>query len=206
MVEDASAVLVVEPDPAIRRLITLTFASAVLRVANLAPEESVEGAIAGARASAIVVNVGDAGEGGIALLRELQAATAAKILALTASTSGASVHDCLRHGAFDVLLMPFDPDDLELAVQLALGFEAPFAAGPPPATAHPLALTEWRILRLLGAAQGEPVLHRELLGKLWGQAFRDDRDLLQYWLDRLGKRVPLVDYHGVGCAWQGGIE
>jgi DNA-binding response OmpR family regulator len=142
-----------------------------------------------------------------------------RVVVLTGVDSADALVECLNMGAFDIALKPFDPDDLEYCVKLALGDEveressqAPVHAGPVTldfqacrldnrfGRAPQLSLSEWRLLEVLAAHAGQAVLYQELLGRVWGPSFRSHLPFLDAWMARLQKKVGLSEFHGVGYA------
>ncbi|HMB54698.1 MAG TPA: sigma-54 dependent transcriptional regulator, partial [Thermoanaerobaculia bacterium] len=90
-----------------------------VRVAASADRALADGAADGA--DAVIADLKMPGLSGLELLRELQARDAAQpVILLTGHGTVASAVECMRAGAFDYLLKPADPDELEMVLERAL--------------------------------------------------------------------------------------
>lgn len=112
------------------------------------------------------------------------------VIVVTGVTNEKELVACLERGADEILLKPFRPEELESAVRLLLGLAQPVETddGPFPASEDEIDLargrivrrgeamflsrTELRILRALLSKNGQPLLHQEILGQIWGRNFR----------------------------------
>jgi len=127
--------------------------------------------------------------------------------------------ECLTAGAFDLLLKPFAPEDLEHCVQLALGRPTVPHPGPSMRVARMqvdlarrrlardgnpeiMSLSEWRLLDALAGRLGTPVLYQELISRAWGPEYRNALPYLDAWMARLKRHVAVEEFHGVGYVLQ----
>jgi two-component system KDP operon response regulator KdpE len=141
----------------------------------------------------------------------------APVIVLADVSTADFVTTSLVAGAFDFLLMPFDPDELETCLRFAVGRQTP-SSGPSGIVRVgdtridlgarslsregylPLSYSEWRLLEALLAASGEPVLYSELLTRLWSRQFSSAVDLLRLVAERVRTKIPLQEFFDVGYA------
>jgi two-component system KDP operon response regulator KdpE len=216
MTETGRHALVIEDDVGLARLVTLILTGAGFRVSLKPDADAGVAATKDDPPDVILLDLAlpdlSCGEP----LANCQTNYQAPVIVITGAHNQDWLVDCLRMGAFDLALKPFDPEDLEDCVRLAVGadFECPTTV---PALRRDdleidfasyrfmrggqrlrLSLTEWRLLEMLATRPGEVVLDQELLRRVWGPHFRSHLAFLQAWMSRLQKKVGLAEFHGVG--------
>jgi two-component system, OmpR family, KDP operon response regulator KdpE len=160
------------------------------------------------------------------LLTVLKEQVASQVIIMTAVHEEHELLACLRLGADEIVTKPFLPDeDLAPAIRFLTSDPAAgeMSAEPIPmgqinidrargrvtrvtGEEIPLSWTEWRLLQVLLARPGLPVLQRELLSKVWGPRFQGYVELLQAWMSRLSEKMHtgtstgnlIADFLGVG--------
>ncbi|HEX5165881.1 MAG TPA: response regulator transcription factor [Thermomicrobiales bacterium] len=145
---------------------------------------------------------------GIEALRRIRTQSNVPVILLTARTAGRDKVRSLDLGADDYVTKPFDPDELSARVAAVLR-RATIAAAPAEQVLHydgvtieltnrrvlvgdeeiHLSRTEWEVLSLLAANPGRVMTHGELLGRIWGPAFRDETSYLRTWISRIRKKL-----------------
>jgi two-component system, NtrC family, response regulator AtoC len=106
-------VLLVDDEPAIRRMLKLLLAGKGHRVAEAGDAAEALAALAQEAPEVILLDLQLPGRSGLEVLPELLAAApAAKIVMMTAHGSIASAVEAMRTGAWDYLTKPFDNDEL----------------------------------------------------------------------------------------------
>jgi DNA-binding response OmpR family regulator len=220
--EDARQVLVIEDDPAIARLVKLVLSSSGFSVTITTDGESGISAAREQQRAVVLLDMTLPGIPGREVLNTLVRECSAPVIVLTAAHSPELLLECMQAGAFDVTLKPFDPDDLEACVKLAVREEFSHTSTLPVVRAGRIQLdfstyclsnrfdgreampllsfSEWRLLEILAAHPGQTVLYQELLGRVWGPSFRPHLKLLEAWMERLRKKVGLSEFHGIGYA------
>jgi DNA-binding response OmpR family regulator len=166
------------------------------------------------------------GSAGQDILTVLKEQAASPVIIMTAVHEEDELLACLRLGADEIVTKPFLPEeDLAPAIRFLTGDhpagEASTEAIPMgeididrargkvtrvTGESIPLTWTEWRLLQVLLARQGLPVLQKELLSKVWGPRFQGYVRLLQAWMSRLSEKMHagpptgslIGDFLGVG--------
>lgn len=225
-VSEAPLILVVDDDPALRRMIRLALASDGFEVA-LAEDGEAALRLAPERAPAAIlldVRLSD-GPDGQDVLSALKARDDTPVIVVSGDSDEALRIACMERGADEFLDKPFAPDALERHLRYLLRHDE---APPDPDIAVRigdlsidmtrqvvfrdgamirLSLTTWTLLELLITADGEAVLYRELLTHALGRTHARDVELLRVCIERLRSKVDsptsgskIVDFHGVGYA------
>ena len=206
--EAAPLVLLIGDDPGMGRLINVTLSSGGFAVRH--ETDGPAGLTTAMRDNPdiVLVNLSRYDSSDVPIVPQLTAQLSSPVVVLTDAAFGDHLLLCLKGGAFDILLRPFEPDELEAAVRLAVGDLGALAkekleSGPDMWTRDSrglVSLTEWKMLRLLAVAAGEPVLYQELITRIWGRTLRNDLSFLKAWIDRLRQKFPITEFHGVGYA------
>lgn len=211
-------VLVIEDDPAVGRLMTFVLTDAGFQV-SITPDAEVGLATAKEdRPDVVLLDLNLQRLSCQDTLTALKKSSQVPVIVLTYADFEDVLVECLQLGGFDIAFKPFDPDDLEACVRLAVGvdltrstslptlkgvnLEIDFAAYRFTKAGQPLrlSLSEWRLLEVLASRPGQTVLYQELLGRVWGGQFRNRLSFLQVWITRLQKKIGLAEFHGVGYA------
>ena len=182
----AHSVLVVDDDPALRRMLRTSLGAEGWRVLEAA---NGHGAITEAARSApdvVLLDLGLPDLDGMEVLRRLRAASAVPVVVLTVRDDEASKVTALDSGADDYVSKPFGIAELTARLRAALrhrlqqdGAAAVFASGEisidlvrrsvmrAGAPVH-LSPREYDILAMLAKHAGQVLTHRQILGELWG--------------------------------------
>ena len=213
----ARHVLLVEDDAPIGRLVSLVLTGAQYRVTVCLSGETALMTLQEEPVDVLLLDipVPAVADARLGLLREVGKTP---VIVMTDLDDETVLVDCLRAGAFDILLKPFVPEQLETAVGLAAGLDVNGISDLPALTSNvldidfaslraarsgvrqPLSLSEWRFLEALARRLGQTVLYQEILRHVHGPAFRDYPRLGQAWAARLGKKISLAEFHGLGYA------
>ncbi len=146
---------------------------------------------------------------GFDVLRELRSFSSVPVIVLSALGADAERIKGLRLGADDYLPKPFNPDELLArieAVRRRMGSEEgsktsesvsfgsvdiDFARRRVVVDGNEQYLTriEWLLLSELARNSGRLMLYEELLGKVWGQEYRGDIQILRTWVSRLRRKL-----------------
>lgn len=199
-------VLVIDDEPQIRRLLTLTLESNGFRV--LAASGGQEGLVLAAqqRPSAVLLDLGLPDLSGGEVLRRLREWSEVPVIILTALDVEAEKVSALDAGADDYVTKPFNTGELLARLRVALRHAsrdpAPpvFQAGPlvvdlatRRVTIHgrevTLTVTEYSLLRFFVRHAGKVLTHRMILREVWGPAAESQMHYLRVYVARLRTKL-----------------
>lgn len=187
-----SRVLVVDDEPAIRRLLEAILVRGGHAVVQASDSRSALAALAREPVDATILDLGLPDRDGLELIGLLREQNAGPLIVLTARGEVAEKVAALDLGADDYMTKPFDGDELLARLRSALrrGHRREPADG---AISHgdltidaarhevrlrgepvPLTPREFAVLQALVAAGGRVLTHATLLEKVWGKAHLDD--------------------------------
>ena len=206
--DDRPAILVVDDDPRMQRLLRLNLERAGYRV-----DTAAEGAAALDRVELeppdlILLDVMMPVMDGLTCLARLRAFSDLPVILLTAKGEERDKVEGLDLGADDYLTKPFGPAELLARVRAALRRRTPGAEPAPTALAvgdltinlarrrvlrqgreiH-LTPTEYKLLYELATKRGRVLLHGELLARVWGPDYRDEVDYLWTYVRYLRQKI-----------------
>jgi two-component system KDP operon response regulator KdpE len=206
------SILVVEDDNGLGRLITISLTSEGWRVTLASTAQFGEAAPAEGHYDGILVDVQSFDPGTIDQLTRASDNGKRPFVILTDIDREDQLLDLMSSRCFDILQKPFSPEDLESCVGLACGLitrptsdlkgadirlaEIGEKLGQDPG--NRLSLSEWRLLEVLASRPREPVLYQELLGRVWGPLFRNYRQFLSAWIERLATKIEVDSHLGIG--------
>ena len=201
-------ILVVEDEPAIRELITVSLVAAGYEVDGVADAESAQAAINDALPALLLLDWMLPGQSGLAFARALRANPRTRelpIIMVTARGDEADKVAGLEAWVDDYVTKPFSPRELNARIKAVLRRRAPEAAGEPlragsleldPATHRvtagdrpvPLGPTEFRLLRFLLARPERVHTRAQLLDQVWS----DHMDIEERTVDVHVRRLRLA--------------
>lgn len=216
-------ILVIEPEPAIVRLIEVLLLAEDYEVSSSADLRD-EAYLSGVDADLILIDIVPPYQEGIGMLHHLRASSAAPIVAMSTSDDAGVRLAILESGADDFLTVPFDPDQLLSHVRFLLAeqdevdseqmvlnvgsIEVDFKRRIVRVDDDPVGLSysEWVLLECLAGEPGHPCLTSELLMKVWGVGAKHDYKFLTSWIQRLQSKLGcdpanprlIRPYHDVG--------
>ena len=118
-----ATVLLVEDDPAMRRMIREVLATAVAEVVEVDSSQDALGYLEDHEVAVVVTDLRMPRIGGLEVLRFAKARDAmTQVILLTGHATVESAVEALKGGAYDYLRKPFEPDDLRRIVDRALEF------------------------------------------------------------------------------------
>jgi len=204
---NAGKLLVIEDDPAIRRLLAVTLERAGYRVILAASAREGLSAIDIDRPDAIMLDLGLPDRDGLELIQPIRARSAAPIIVVSARENTAEKVAALDLGADDYVVKPFDSEELLARVRTAFrhrGGEGderlPLRIGPieidllhrrvlrSAADIH-LSPKEYEVLAELAKKPDRVITHGALLQTVWGPAHLDRVDYLRIVVRNLRQKL-----------------
>ncbi len=199
-------ILVVDDEPQIRRLLTLTLESNGFGVLTAAGGQ--EGLVLAAqqRPSAVLLDLGLPDLSGQEVLRRLREWSEVPVIILTALDTESEKVAALDGGADDYVTKPFNAGELLARLRVALR-HASKDPGPPVVVAGPLTVdlasrrvtvsgrevvltvTEYSLLRLFARHAGRVLTHRMILREIWGAAAETQTHYLRVYVARLRTKL-----------------
>jgi len=154
----------------------------------------------------VLLDLGLPGMDGLAVLSAIRSWSQVPILVLTARNSGSDAAEVLDAGADDFLGKPFAVDELAARMRALLrrtasrperapvitdDFTLDLAARRATAHEHPVHLTatEWRLLDALIEQEGAVVDQHQLLTRVWGVGYTDQRDYVRVFVGSLRHKL-----------------
>ncbi|MEP6574366.1 MAG: response regulator transcription factor [Gemmatimonadota bacterium] len=202
------AVLIVDDEPQIRRVVRNAFKADFPRV--LEAETGAQGVdlAAAERPDLVILDLGLPDLSGLDVCREIRKWSAVPIVVLTARHSEDEKVTLLDAGADDYLTKPFSPAELQARVRAVLRRSGGTGT---PATrleqdglvmdlhqrelrrdgvAIHLTPIEWELLRVLMSQPGRTLTHQQLFREVWtGRAFGDAQQYLRVYVAQLRRKI-----------------
>jgi two-component system KDP operon response regulator KdpE len=200
-----TAVLVIEDEPAMRRLLVTTLQAQGFTVTQASSLAQAERSLS-LEPAAILLDLGLPDGDGLAFLRTLRRASSVPVVVLSARDREDDKVTALEAGADDYLTKPFGPRELIARIRVALRHAGPVPDDPVlvigPFTIdrarhevtvanRPVHLTpiEFRMLALLVRHAGKVVTHARLLEDVWGARGHDQHHYLRVHMAALRRKV-----------------
>jgi two-component system KDP operon response regulator KdpE len=179
-------VLLIEDEPAIRRLLRLSLTRQNYQVIEAPTADGALAFLSQEQADLAILDLGLPDLDGLDLLRRIRATQRLPIIVLSSRTSERSKVDALELGADDYVTKPFGMEELLARMRTALrhgyaakGEDAIFRNGPLVVDLTrrrvtvggkevKLSPTEFSILKLLVAHAGKVLTHRQIMEEIWG--------------------------------------
>jgi two-component system KDP operon response regulator KdpE len=200
-----SAILIVDDEPQIRRMLRIVLESEGYRVLEAATGQ--EGLVEAATRlpEAIILDLGLPDQYGIDVLRRLREWTEIPVLILSVQDAGDEKVAALDAGADDYVTKPFDSRELLARLRVLLRrnrspdepvvecgpLKMDFAARLAWVNGRELDLTatEYSLLRMLARHAGKIVTHKQLLASVWGPNAVEQSQYLRVFLSHIRKKL-----------------
>jgi two-component system KDP operon response regulator KdpE len=201
----APLVLVVDDEPAIRRLLRTSLLVQSFRVAEAATGQAALEAVAAGGIDAVLLDLGLPDLDGMEAIKRLRAFSPVPILVLTVRDDERSKVAALDLGADDYVTKPFGTAELMARLRAALRHRLQQESAPPVFRSFGLTVDlvrrivtrdgqivhlsprEYDILALLVKHAGRVLTHRHILGELWGPS--GDVQQLRVYVRQLRQKI-----------------
>ena len=203
----ANAVLVIDDEPQIRRVVRNALQPMVARVLEAATAREGMDLAAAEQPALVVLDLGLPDLGGMEVCRDLRSFTSAPIIVLSARHGEREKAALLDAGADDYMTKPFGTLELQARVRAQL---RRYAAATPAssrvvagdveidltrrvvaragAEVH-LTPTEWGLLRAFVSHPGQVLTHNQLFRKVWGGSAGDAQQYLRVYVGQLRRKL-----------------
>jgi two-component system KDP operon response regulator KdpE len=205
----ATRVLVVDDDPALRRLLEASLPDAGYQVETAVESQAALEAAIQRAPDVILLDVMLPGVDGFSLCRQLREWSSAPIIMLTARAAEKDVVLGLQLGADDYVTKPFRPNELVARIEAVLRRAQPASVAGGPSLIHigaleidlaqrhvavdgaPVELTpiEYQILAYLARHAGQALTHRQILSEVWGEEYGDENHYLWVHIAHLRQKI-----------------
>jgi two-component system, OmpR family, KDP operon response regulator KdpE len=180
------SVLVIDDDPAIRRMLRQVLTAAGYRVQDVAPGQGAVGRIAEREFDLLILDIDQPAGNGPELIQIMRNLSPAPILALSVRDDESAAVSALENGADDYVRKPFGLNELLARVMTALRRRARERGKPPVVVTGDLeidllhrrirlhgqeihlSVKLYEVLRVLAENAGRVQTHEEILRTVWG--------------------------------------
>jgi two-component system KDP operon response regulator KdpE len=200
-------VLVIDDEPAIRRLLRTSLAAQGYRVVEAADGTEALAAVARDKPDLLILDLGLPDVSGIDIIRDVRRNSTVPIIVLSVREDERGKVEALDLGADDYITKPFGTDELVARIRTALrhrfqeqGEKPLYVSGDLTvdlvrrivkrggADVH-LSPKEYDLLAELVANAGKVLTHRHILNKVWGPAHVEDAPYLRVFIRNLRSKL-----------------
>ena len=205
-------VLVVDDDPAIRKLLRTYLPSEQYRIIEAGTAAEAIEMVAAKRPDIVLLDLLLPDADGTEVIRTVRGWSAVPIIVLSGRGQERAKVECLEAGADDYVTKPFALGELLARIRANLRRVSTEGIGSSVFEAGPLKMDlaarriwledqeihltplEYRLLTTLARHAGKVVTHRQLLTEVWGEEYSEDAQYLRVYMGYLRKKLePLPD-------------
>jgi two-component system KDP operon response regulator KdpE len=205
--QPAISALVIDDEPQIQRLLSITLEANGYRVAAAESGQKGLAVIAQHRHDLIILDLGLPDISGLLVLKQLREWTQTPVVILTVQDEEADKIEALDSGADDYVTKPFKTGELLARLRAALrradkgrseepvfrtgDLTVDFAGRRVARNGQPVKLTatEYALLRLFVQHAGKVLTHRYILREVWGPEHEDQTQYLRVYVTRLREKL-----------------
>jgi two-component system KDP operon response regulator KdpE len=202
----ATAILVVDDEPQIRRVLRATLSSHGYVILEAKTGEEAVECVRKEKPGLILLDVNMPGMSGIEACREIRRASDVPVIMLTVRGGERDKVLALDAGADDYVVKPFGIEELLARIRAALRRYSSVEAIPAfvskemtidfesrqlTVRSRPVHLTpkEFDVLKHLVSNQGKPLTHRRILQAVWGPDYGEETENLRVVINQLRKKI-----------------
>jgi two-component system KDP operon response regulator KdpE len=201
------AVLVIDDEPQIRRVVRNALQSIATRILEASTAREGVDLAAAEQPALVILDLGLPDADGIEVCKDLRSFTTAPIIVLSARHGEREKAALLDSGADDYMTKPFGTLELQARVRAQLRRAASAATGSSRVVAGDLVIdlarrvvtrageevhltpTEWGLLRAFIASAGQTLTHNQLFRKVWGASAGDAQQYLRVYVGQLRQKL-----------------
>jgi two-component system KDP operon response regulator KdpE len=204
---DLGTILLVEDEPALRRLLRTTLSAQGYRVSE--SETGAEGlaALSSQKPDLVMLDLGLPDIDGLEVIRRIRRDSPVPIIVLTARSDERTKVEALDLGADDIVTKPFGAEELVARVRTALRHRVPEPDGPPVFRTGDIAVDlvrrlvtvggdavklspkEYDLLTQLVIHAGKVLTHNHLFREVWGTHYTGDPQYLRVYIRQLRRKL-----------------
>lgn len=202
-----TTVMVVDDEPAIRRLLRHTLRTQDFRIIEAASGKEAITAATEDHIDLVILDIGLPDMDGIEVLRQIRAKSQIPIVMLSVRNDERVIAQALDLGADDYVIKPFGAEELLARIRTALRHRLQSHGEPPVFIDGPLKVDlvrrtvkvsgnevrlspkEYELLTLLAANAGKVLTHKFLLTAIWGAGHAEDLQYLRVFVRSLRNKV-----------------
>jgi len=203
----ATKILIVDDEPAIRRFLIATLEAQGFAVIQADSAAAALSALPQVKPDLMILDLGLPDQDGMEVIRQVRAGNPLPIIVLSVRNDEPGKVAALDLGADDYIVKPFGVEELLARVRAALRHRLQQKGLGPVFRLNDLAIDflarkvtvadqevklskrEFDLLRLLAEHAGKVMTHRQLLAALWGEAHHDDVEYLRVYVRQLRQKL-----------------
>jgi two-component system KDP operon response regulator KdpE len=203
---NSAAILIIDDEAQIRKLLTITLESFDFRVQEAATAKEGIVMVANHPPDLILLDLGLPDESGHDVLRHLREWYSNPIIILSVQSSEEDIISALDHGANDYLVKPFRTGELVARIRSALRKSASDENNPVMVAGDisidfsarivkknnsviKLTATEYTLLALFAKNEGKVLTHQYVLNQVWGPSYKNESQYLRVFIAQLRKKI-----------------
>lgn len=223
MNQKKNTILIIEDEPPIRKLLTITLGGKDYKVVDA--DNGREGArlVASVKPELVLLDLGLPDMDGKEVIRVIREWSQVPIIVCSVRNDDSEVVKALEMGADDYITKPFNPDILLARIHANLRKSATQEAGEPDLTngiirmdlvRHEVFLTgnktsftpkEYELLRYFLIHRGKMLTHKQILKDVWGPAHAEDMQYLRVYISQLREKIEPEDSQEIYIQTEPGI-
>lgn len=207
MSQKKNTILIIEDEPAIRKLLTITLEGKDYKVVDA--DNGKEGArlVASIKPELVILDLGLPDIDGKEVIQTVREWSQVPIIVCSVRSDDQEVIKALDYGADDYITKPFNPDILLARIHANLRKSVTQEAGEPElSNGHirmdlvrhevflhgqktPFTPKEYELLRYFLIHRGKMLTHKQILKDVWGPAHGDDMQYLRVYISQLREKI-----------------
>lgn len=207
MADKKSTVLIVEDEPPIRKLLTISLENAGYRAVECDNGREGMRLAASVKPELMLLDLGLPDVDGKEVIKSVREWSQLPIIVCSVRSDDQEIIEALDLGADDYMTKPFNPDVLLARIHASLRKAAVQEAGEPELTNGRIRMNlvrhevwldgekvtftpkEYELLRYFLVNRGKMLTHRQILSEIWGASHTDDMQYLRVYVSQLREKI-----------------